>query len=164
MRSARSKVALLLLLLTFVGCGDSATKESTADAEAEAGKAKRESHPDYQALLGTWKIVSSVWDGSPNERAVGNRMTFSNAKMEAWMKDLGNIYLDYEIDPTQSPKHLNAEYGFPPDRAIFRAIYELDGDTLRICYRERERPTSFETERGSMWTSHVLERAADQDP
>jgi uncharacterized protein (TIGR03067 family) len=164
MRSARIQVAIMLLLMTMIGCSDSPTKDSEADADASAERAKRESHPDYQALLGTWKIVSSDWDGSPNPRAVGNRMTFSNTRMEAWLKDLGNIYLDYEIDPTQSPKHLNAQYGFPPDRAIFRAIYEMGGDSLKICFRERERPTSFETERGSMWTSHVLERAVDQDP
>ena len=46
---------------------------------------------------------------------------------------------------------------------IYTAIYELDGDDLKVCYRERERPTGFTTERGSMWTSHVLKRSNPDD-
>ena len=72
---------------------------------------------------------------------------------------MGDISLDYEIDPTTTPKHLTARMGRPPNEGIYTAIYELDGDNLKICYRERERPTGFETERGSMWTSHVLKRS-----
>ena len=159
-------IPVMLVLLPISGCSKddaAAMKQAEAEAAEKAELAKRNSHPDYQKLIGTWKIVSSEWDGSPNERAVGNRITFADFKMEAWMKDLGDIHMDYEIDPTKSPKQMDAMFGFPPDRVHYRAIYELDGTKLRICFRERNRPTSFETERGSMWTSHVLERAADQD-
>ena len=167
MRSTWFAILVMLVLLPMIGCSkDKAASSEEAAAKAAAAQAelaKRDSHPDYKDILGTWKIVSSDWDGSPNERAVGNRFTFADFKMEAWMKDLGDIHLDYEIDPTQSPKHIDAMYGRPPDRAHYRGIYELDGTKLKICFRERERPTSYETERGSMTTSHVLDRAADQD-
>jgi uncharacterized protein (TIGR03067 family) len=167
MRYASVAVLAMFVLVPMIGCSkdNGASKaQSEADAAAKSAEmARRDSHPDYKDILGTWKIVSSEWDGSPNKRAVGNRITFETFKMEAWMKDLGEIILDYEIDPTKDPKQLDAMYGFPPDRVHYRAIYELDGNKLKICFRERERPTGYETERGSMWTSHVMERAADQD-
>ena len=159
MRYRLHMLAMAFLLLTWVGCSDKeAAMQAAADAEAAAEEAKRASHPDFEQIKGTWKIVTSEWDGDPNERAVGNFFTFENARMKAWIREIGDISLDYEIDPTKDPKHLTAVAGRPPNESRYTAIYELDGDTLKICFRERDRPTSFETERGSMWTSHVLKR------
>ena len=141
-----------------LGCsGDKAP--TTTEAEADAALAKRDSHPDYNDILGSWKIVSSEWDGDPNERAVGNFITFKNARMTAWIREIGDVTMDYDIDPTKEPKHLNAQAGMPPSQTLYSAIYQLDGDSLKVCFRERERPSGFKTERGSMWTSPVLQRS-----
>ena len=152
-------VTVMIALLSTNGCSS-----PSADAPPDPETAKRDSHPDYTDILGTWQIVSSEWDGSPYEEAIGNRFTFREIKLDAWIKDLGGyLVVDYEIDPTQNPKHFDVKVGFEPNRTHLRGIYELDGDTLRLCYRERERPTEFKTNQGDFDKCHVFKRAAEED-
>ncbi len=150
MQSRYSTLAAAGALAFALGCSGGSAPQSETSAER--------SHPDFKNILGTWKIVASEWDGDPNQEAIGNHFTFNNARMDAWLRTIGEISVDYEIDPTRNPKHLKATMGFPPNQTLYLGIYELDGDTLKLCFRKRERPTSFKTELGSMSTSHVLER------
>ena len=159
MRYGFTVVTVVIALLSTNGCSKQST-EATTDPET----AKRDSHPDYKDILGTWQIVSSEWDGDPYEEAVGNRFTFEEIRLHAWIKDLGgDLTVDYEIDPTKNPKHFDVKVGFEPNRTHLRGIYELDGETLRLCFRERERPTEFKTTQGTFGRFHVFERAAEND-
>jgi hypothetical protein len=51
------------------------------------------------------------------------------------------------IDPTKTPKTMDVAVTGKPDDAqvLSKAIYELDGDTLRICAGEEVRPEAFKT-------------------
>ena len=149
-------VTTVVMLLTATGCGP-----KPADTEAEAVIEVDKSHPDFKNILGTWVIVSSERFGEPNETAVGNRYTFREDKLSAWLQEFGDFNVDYTIDPTKDPKNFDFELGSEP--SIHRGIYQLDGDTLRLCFLTRNRPTSFKTKEGDPWVSHVLERSADQD-
>src|SRR4051794_5076418 len=54
---------------------------------------------------------------------------------------------EIQIDPKASPKQLTATRGEGDDRETRRAIYEQDGDTLRIAFGsglDGERPKKFE--------------------
>lgn len=155
----KTKFALWLMLALCATCGCSkkaAAPPASGTANADASAADQD--PDYKNIQGQWKIVSSEWDGEPNEQAVGNLFTFDGRNLQAWVRDIGTITLNYELDPTKQPKHLTARRGSGPKESIYTAIYELDGDTLKLCFRERDRPTSFKTTVGSFWTSHVLQR------
>ncbi len=147
---------IVLATATTFGCSQEsapASKNGEAGADATVNR-----HPDYENLQGQWKIVSSEWDGEPNEEAVGNLFTFDGTNLRAWIRILGHRSLNYELDPTKEPKHLTAKSGRPPNESVYTAIYELDGDSLKLCFREHDRPTGFKTEVGSFQTSHVLQR------
>lgn len=159
MRYGFTVVTVVIALLSTSGCSS-----PSADAPPDPETVKRDSHPDYKDIMGTWQIVSSEWDGSPYEEAIGNRFTFREIKLDAWIKDLGgSLVVDYEIDPTQTPKHFDVTVGFEPNRTHLRGIYELDGDTLQLCFREGERPTEFKTTQGNFGRYHVFQRAAEED-
>jgi hypothetical protein len=57
-------------------------------------------------------------------------------------------FLDHEesfnLYPSQSPKGIDVTYR--PSDITSKGIYELVGDTLKICYGEGKRPTEFPTE------------------
>jgi uncharacterized protein (TIGR03067 family) len=152
-------VTVVIALLSTSGCSS-----PSADSPPDTETVERDSHPDYKDIMGTWQIVSSEWDGSPYEEAIGNRFTFREIKLDAWIKDMGGyLVVDYEIDPTQAPKHFDVTVGFEPNRTHLRGIYELDGDTLRLCFHEGERPAEFKTVQGNFGRYHVFERAAEED-
>jgi len=152
-------VTVVISLLSTSGCSG-----PSADSPPDPETAKRDSHADYKDIMGTWQIVSSEWDGSPYKEAIGNRFTFREIKLDAWIKNLGgNLVVDYEIDPTKTPKHFDVRASYEPRRTHLRGIYELAGDTLRLCFRERERPTEFKTTQGNFGRYHVFKRAAEED-
>jgi uncharacterized protein (TIGR03067 family) len=54
--------------------------------------------------------------------------------------------LAYTIDPTKKPKTLDMRDPADPNAKIHAAIYELEGDTLRLCMCDKpgkSRPTEF---------------------
>jgi uncharacterized protein (TIGR03067 family) len=58
-----------------------------------------------------------------------------------------------KIDPTKTPKTLDITGTKGPNMGkTFPCIYELNGDTLRVCYdlSGKARPTEFKTTEGSM--------------
>ena len=151
---------IMVALCAAWGCNrQSASVSKTSEADAQKAAANQD--PDFENIKGTWKIVSSEWDGEPNPKAVGNFFTFDGASLKAWLRDIGDVTLEYKIDPSKQPKHMTVKLGRPPNDMIYSAIYELNGDTLKVCFRERDRPTGFKTEVGTLWTSHVLERSDD---
>ena len=155
MRSARFAWVIILLCVPMLGCSSSST-DTAEEPTAE------DFHAD-PALLGTWTIVSSELDGGPNAVAIGNRFTFDGYQVELWMAQLGNLRVEYELDVEPTPKHINVTLGKSPNQKLFRGIYEIDGEKMKLCLRERERPTEFGTTAGTGARYHQMERAVDQD-
>ena len=64
------------------------------------------------------------------------------------------ILLQSQPDPTKKPKHIDYihQEGMLKDKK-WEGIYELKGDTLKICYAEadseKERPSEFKTLKNS---------------
>ncbi len=103
---------------------------------------------------GTWSLVALEVDGEPvpldgieAARLVvtGDRYSFrlGTARME----------LRHTVDPTRKPKAIDlAITDGSGEGKVYRGIYELDGDRLKICRSAepgRLRPTRFATEPGS---------------
>ncbi len=47
------------------------------------------------------------------------------------------------IDPTKRPKAMDIVFEAAGKKEVLPGIYELQGDTLRICYGGKERATEF---------------------
>ena len=67
----------------------------------------------------------------------------------------------YKIDPAANPKAMETTASTGPykDKPLL-GIYELDGDSLKICYAApgKDRPTEFNSKAGSGWILTVHKR------
>ena len=108
---------------------------------------------DLKALEGTWTIESAEADGQKIEsddlkeivvKIAGDRY---DLKIKDTM-DAGTL----KLDETQKPKTMDATDTEGDDVGkVTKAIYELSGDTLRVCYATNggERPKELATSAGS---------------
>lgn len=67
-----------------------------------------------------------------------------------------------KIDPSKKPKTMDILGSEGPNKGkTFLAIYELDGDTLRVCYdlTGKNRPTEFKTKKGELLFLATYKRA-----
>ena len=66
----------------------------------------------------------------------------------------------YKIDPGQRPKHIDitAPEGEQAGKTS-KGIYALEGETLRMCYADKDRPKDFESKPGSGATLVVWKRS-----
>jgi uncharacterized protein (TIGR03067 family) len=115
---------------------------------AESGDAK-----DASAMEGTWLPSSAELAGKPFPEEVrktiklvikGDKYTVTVGKAV----DQGTA----KLNPSAKPKALDITGTDGPNKdKTFKAIYELDGDTLRICYdlSGKGRPTEFATKEGT---------------
>jgi uncharacterized protein (TIGR03067 family) len=141
------------LILTFVfaiGCTRvnstaSQTGQPTggkASSPARTDSAKDASASERAKLLGSWAATDGEFQGIRMEPGLLKDMkwTFTNDKVSFSM--LGKaIEATYTLTPTANPKAFDFK---GPDTAI-QGIYELNGDTLKMCYAATDRPKSFAT-------------------
>jgi len=119
------------------------------------------SKSDAERLQGRWKVVLLEENGKKNTEAIAVVFKGDRAILEE--KDSPPSEAVFKVDATKKPKQLDLLVPINPADKIDKglkilAIYELDGDTLRICYRVppptakdptvTERPTRFRSARG----------------
>ena len=104
---------------------------------------------DHKLLQGTWLPTAAELNEKPFDEATlktmklvieGDKYTVTVGKSI----DKGTI----KIDPAAKPKTMNIVGTEGPNKGkTILAIYELTGDTLRICYdlAGKKRPTEFKT-------------------
>ncbi len=125
---------------------------------------------ELEKLKGTWKVVSVLdKDGNPSDRAppagrtwvfgqLGDRHRVMMVSDEAGRPSFSLI----KIDPAKSPKRIDLFHWHEGKRDDISGIYELDGDTLKLCYGERRslvgRPDEFMSVKGK-YECIVLKRA-----
>jgi uncharacterized protein (TIGR03067 family) len=108
---------------------------------------------DAKAVQGSWTPVKADLGGQPMTEAVLKSISLKldNGKYEvsvAGAPDKGT----YTIDSTSKPKGMTITGTEGPNNGkTFPAIYELKGDTLRICYdlSGAKRPTEFKSIEGT---------------
>ena len=129
--------ALALLLL---GAGAVVAAGPTAE------KANKE---DRAALQGTWTVKSV--HGFTKEKAKEEfqelKLTFEGDKIVARWGDK-SAEATYTLDATADPRQMDVTVTKGPDQVesrLFRAIYLLEGNALRIAWRKagEERPKEF---------------------
>jgi uncharacterized protein (TIGR03067 family) len=108
---------------------------------------------DAKALKGTWTPVTAELGGQPMPDAV---LKTINLKLDGGKYDVsvgGNPDKGtYTLDSASKPKGMTITGMEGPNKGkTFPCIYELQGDTLRICYdlSGAKRPTEFKTVAGT---------------
>ena len=117
-----------------------------ADAKDDAVK------KDMDALQGKWQLVSMQRDGEAVDVSKDACRVITGDKYELTLRPGLTIKGTYKIDPSTKPKKMEttASNGPYKDQEIL-GIYEIDGDTLKICYAPpgKERPTEFKSKEGA---------------
>lgn len=117
---------------------------------------------DEEKIQGNWAVVSREFIGKKTPEA-------ELKAMKVTIKD-GTITMDdgkkkkkipYKLDPSKKPKAIDLANTGIEGKETTLAIYELDGDTLKICWSEKDpehRATRFASDKGSGQTMIVLKR------
>ena len=114
-----------------------ATALVAADKPDEATKKEKEK------LEGTWVAESVTVKGKSNDKLKGATFNFAGDKVKMEFdgkKQEGT----YAIDPTKSPKHIDLTFERDGRKDLDRGIYQLDGDTLKLCMRGGSRKVDRE--------------------
>jgi uncharacterized protein (TIGR03067 family) len=110
---------------------------------------------DTKAMQGTWKPAKAELAGQPWSDAILKTITLKLDDTGNYLVTVGESPPDKgtcALDPTSKPKGMSVTGISGPNKGkTFPAIYELEGDTLRICYdlSGAKRPASFKTSPGT---------------
>lgn len=117
---------------------------------------------DLKAMEGTWKVASAEAGGQPVDspqlkdlvvKITGDHYT---AEVKEGV-EAGTV----KLDETKKIKTMDATKteGFEAGKVI-KAVYELKGDTMRVCYAMDggERPTELATKDGVPWLLITYQR------
>jgi uncharacterized protein (TIGR03067 family) len=105
---------------------------------------------ELKKFEGTWQLVSEVMAGKEQHADYVKRIRWTFDDGGHWkVEDGGKVIFtgDMKVYPDQNPKAADSTLTNESEQKgkIVRAIYELDGDTLRQCWAvERERPRVFD--------------------
>jgi uncharacterized protein (TIGR03067 family) len=104
---------------------------------------------DRKMIEGTWVIVEAELSGQklPDESVKGTRLILTEDTYQ-YQNDRG----DYKLYPAEPIKAMDIIGKEGPNKGKnILAIYELEGDKLKICYdlAGKTRPTKFKTEAGT---------------
>ena len=122
--------------------------------------AAEDAKKDLEKLEGTWLLVAGERDGKKftEEEVKKTKLfikgdTFRIPESSVATSQDGTI----KMDPSKKPKEMDATTGSGPDKGkIWQGIYELDGDTYRVCFAPpgKDRPKEFSSKAGS---GHLLQ-------
>lgn len=102
---------------------------------------------DAAKLQGAWTLVALETGGKPLPdepvKAVKLRMTFKDGKVTTQSGGESKEGA-YKLDSAKKPKEIDVTFGTKTSKGI----YQLDGDTLKLCVSDSERPTEFTTKPG----------------
>ena len=152
-RSANRKMALVVSL-----CFSGAIMQALAlDTAANDQDSKR--------IQGKWSISSAELAGDPLPAELFKKMTLILEKDKYTLKsaspdDIGTT----SIDDSKQPRQLDIKGIEGPNKGkTMLAIYELEGDTLKVCYdlEGKSRPMEFKTEKGSKQFLAVYKRVKE---
>lgn len=109
--------------------------------------------PDAKAIQGNWKPVTAELAGQPMAQAV--LQTISMKLEQGKYEVIADGHPDrgtYTLEASTKPKGMTVTGAEGPNQGkVFPCIYELKGDTLRICYdlSGAKRPTEFKSVAGT---------------
>jgi RNA polymerase sigma factor (sigma-70 family) len=158
--------AMTVAVLACCGLG-ALTREAAGQAVSAPPTQTREGKPslahaarDRESLQGVWAVVSVESGGKVD--ATEKALFLVNGNRACWQTPDEDMQGGLYLDPTSRPK----AYDLATSLRTFEGIYELEGDTLRLCYDpswESKRPRRFATRPGSHQLLIVLKRQPGLD-
>jgi len=106
---------------------------------------------DLAAMQGTWALVSMEVDGQAvdADKLKSTTLTIKDSKYTLLARKQQHE-VELTLDPSKTPKTVDMKFLDGPNKdRIGRAIYQIDGKTLKICRGldpQQDRPESFKTE------------------
>jgi uncharacterized protein (TIGR03067 family) len=127
-----------------------------------AADAKDEEKKDIERFQGTWVFKSVEIGGQPVDIKLfkGASLTLDGTKFTQKEGDRVS-HGTYKIDVSKKPKTLDVTFDDGPQKGkTIQGIYELEGDTYKACFdlSGKERPTKFESKKGTALVVEVLKR------
>jgi uncharacterized protein (TIGR03067 family) len=125
-----------------------------------AADAKQEAKQEIEKLQGTWLLVSGERDGKKftEDEVKGAKLIVKGNTWSIPGSDVGTGQEGtFTVDPTKKPKQTDSTTGGGPDKGkTWKGIYELKGDTQKVCLAPpgKDRPKEFSSEPGS---GHLLQ-------
>jgi uncharacterized protein (TIGR03067 family) len=101
----------------------------------------RAGNTDKPELQGKWIVESFQYNGNPVDRLKDAVREFQDGKYSLTPKTGDSIDGVVTLDKTKTPKTIDLDV----NGRILKGIYELEGDTLKMCYNltTEVRPTEF---------------------
>src|SRR5262245_45881986 len=139
-------IGSMLLAGAALAAGDDAAKE------------------ELKKFEGTWNLVMSEQNGMKSDPnfVKNGKMVIKGNKMTVYGGKVKSSEATITLNPSKKPKTIDAvqTYGGPKGTKAY-GIYELDDDTLKICFSEKQRPKDFTAKKGSGRSSDVWKRASE---
>jgi uncharacterized protein (TIGR03067 family) len=106
---------------------------------------------DDKKFEGTWQVVAMEIGGNKADSGAYETMTFV-FKGKKYEQKVGDDVVEagtQDLDPGKSPKQMDVSVTEGETKGKKQlAIYEIDGDTCKICFAQHEskdRPTKYDT-------------------
>jgi len=137
----------LVALFCAVGLAAFGGSGTLADDKADLEK-------EVRKFQGTWTFESSETGGKelPTGELKGFILTFEGDKHTLKKGDEVVQVGTQKLDPSKSPKSIDVTMTEGPNKGtVMLGIYEIDGDTLKVCFdlQGKKRPTEFKSAPGS---------------
>ena len=114
---------------------------------------------ERELLQGEWKAVQAWRAGAPMSRDETTRVGIRFVEDKMMLMGPGRVEeTAYKLDPQRSPGHIDIEMKNAGMKLL--GIYQVDGDTLRLCISPNQRPASFDTAKNPDAVSVELKRQA----
>ncbi len=129
---------------------------------------------DEAGLRGRWVTKKFVWSGRESGKDEEMGLVIDKETVSwSYVKRTGNsaksstINFKYKSDPSKKPTEINLIPSEGPLKGkVFPSIYELDGNTLKLCRAQpgQRRPTEFSSKKGSDDILLILKRPDSPEP
>jgi len=149
-----------LTSLAIVILGLASQAVSAADDKAFSRDAARK---DLAALQGTWNLVAMEAEGDdvPADAIKGWHAVYEGDALTLHSETEVRRHGITTLDPSRNPKAINTwDQDGPYDDRTVPGIYELKGDSLKLCFARpgEQRPTEFTTKKGTGVLLVIYER------
>jgi uncharacterized protein (TIGR03067 family) len=111
---------------------------------------------------GTWRFESLEVEEAkvPKESFKDSKLVIKGDKF-TYKEGEGVYGGTFKVDVSKKPKTIDITFTEGPEKGkTFKGIYELEGDTYKVCLdpKGKDRPTKFETKKGTGVVLEVLKR------
>ena len=119
--------------------------------------ASADDNKEFEKVVGDWSVLTFEHNGKKFTEDERSRpiVTFKGNQMI--VERNGGIFPGtVRIDPTKAPPQFDLTLNDGPDKGkTFEGIYQLDGDQLKLCIREKGtgRPTEFKGSDGLVFVT-----------